>query len=404
MTIGRRTDDAAERRAQAAGIVDVGTRVRQATKWLAGWFLGRYRTGYYDLLAHGANAENRAHLLLRRARVAVAAGELELGLNMLNQAMAQLPDLHEAVEVRAETLDMLGDTVTARAEFDRHRRVNAGRRHAAPDRHYVLRHPRPRTDMLDYEVVVRRVKRRLFPLVAQGNLMLSLGHPAEALTYYDLALKLRTKSNEVVLMRACALSALGRHAEAITEFGKVLAVESDNADALNSRGIDHVALGHVERANADWNRQFELLSDDRAAGRGCLALRMADYERAIPEFDRAIARDPADLYWRHYHLTALRRLGREIAASDAGLCSSSRDAAWPTPLLALHSGKIEQADLLARADTPQRRAEAAFLLGVIALATDREAAMRWWREVVDMAPVDMIEYAAARNELARLGA
>jgi tetratricopeptide (TPR) repeat protein len=401
MTIGRKAGDATELRADVARILDVVSHLRRGVRWVVGWVLGRSRTGYYDLVSDPANAEERAYLLLRRARVAVATGELPLGLDMLNQVLRQLPDLPDAIEARAITLDMMGDEVTAKKEFDRYRLVNANRHYGAADRHYVMRHPRPRTDMLEYEVVVRRVKRRLFPLMAQGNLMLSLGHPAEALTYYDLAARLRTKSNEVVIMRGCALSALGRHAEAIQEFNKVLMAEPNNGDALNSRGIDHMANGNLDAANADWNRQIGLLAADRAAARGCLALRMADYERALPELEQAIARHPGNPYWLVYRATALRRLGRQPAPS----CTASVAAAWPGPLQALHSGKCGEAEVLARADNPKRRTEAAFVLGGLALAgEDRNAASRWWREVVEMAPVDMIEYAAARNELARLGA
>jgi tetratricopeptide (TPR) repeat protein len=320
---------------------------------------------------------------------------------MLDQVLRQLPELPDAIEARAITLDMVGDEATAKKEFDRYRRVSANHNRGAADRHYVVRHPRPRTDMLEYEVVVRRVKRRLFPLMAQGNLMLSLGHPAEALTYYDLAARLKTKSNEVPTMRGCALSALGRHAEAIHEFNKALAAEPGNGDALNSRGIAHMANGNLDAANADWNRQFGLLAAERSAARGCVALRLADYERALPELEKAMARQPGNAYWAVYRATALRRLCRQPAPS----CTASAQAAWPGPLQAFHSGKCGEADVLARADCPKRRAEAAFILGALALARgDREAARRWLSEVVEMASVDMIEYAAARNELARLGA
>lgn len=403
MTISRKVGDGAALRPEVPEVPNIGTYFRRWAKAIArgtfGWFFGRSRTGYYDLISDPANAEERAYLLLRRARILVSIGELPLGLGLLNQVLKQLPDLPEAVEARAAALDQMGDTATAQSEFDRYRRLNAAHHYGAPDRHYVLRHPRLRTEMLDYEVVVRRVKRRLFPLMAQGNLMLSVGHPAEALTYYDMALRLKTESNEVRVMRGCALSALGRHAEAIREFSKVLEAEPTNCDVLNSRGIDHMATGNVDAANADWNRQFELLPAERAPARGCLALRMGDYGRALREFEHAIARQPGNPYWPIYRLTAMRRLGLK----PEPMCQAPVDGAWPAPLLACHAGKLDQSEVLARATSPKRRAEAAFLLGVLAFESDRDAAVRWWREVVELAPVDMIEYGAARNELSRLG-
>ena len=42
-------------------------------------------------------------------------------------------------------------------------------------------------------------------------------------------------------------------------------------------------------------------------------------------------------------------------------------------------------------------------LGIVAYPHDREEARRRWQQVVDEAPPALIEYAAARHELARLG-
>jgi hypothetical protein len=42
-------------------------------------------------------------------------------------------------------------------------------------------------------------------------------------------------------------------------------------------------------------------------------------------------------------------------------------------------------------------------LGVVALAGNPAAARRYWAELVEQGAPALIEYAAARNELARLG-
>jgi len=76
---------------------------------------------------------------------------------------------------------------------------------------------------------------------------------------------------------------------------------------------------------------------------------------------------------------------------------------WPAPLLALHAGQATEEDALARADMPCRRTETLFQLGVLALAGNPAAARRHWGEVVGRGAPALIEYAAARNELARLG-
>lgn len=398
MTVSRKSDRLGHVRAQKPLILAVIETVQKGGSSVAGFFLGRARSAERDS-ATPQGREEQVHLLMRRGRVAGMHGDLPMALSLFEEALRMLPDHTEAVEARAEALDMLGETASAGAAFDRYRELNASRRLGAPDRHYVWRHPRPsRADVLAYELVLRRVKKRLYPLIAQGNLLLSLGHPEAAIGYFDDALQLNGSLPEVKVLRACALMTAGKYVQAISALDAVLGAEPDDADALNTRGIAHMANGQVSQANADWSRQFDLLPESRASARACIALRMADYERALPEFEKALAREPGDPYWQLYRATAERRLGQavRVAAPDAG-------AAWPAPLLALHAGTLDEAAVMARADNRQRRIEALFQLAVLAAGTDADKAAAKWREVMELAPVDMIEYAAARNELARLG-
>ena len=78
--------------------------------------------------------------------------------------------------------------------------------------------------------------------------------------------------------------------------------------------------------------------------------------------------------------------------------------AWPGPLISLHEGKLGASEALQRADTPERRAEALFQLGICAFGGDRDEACRSWRQVVETSGPDTIEYAAARHEIEELGA
>jgi tetratricopeptide (TPR) repeat protein len=127
-----------------------------------------------------------------------------------------------------------------------------------------------------------------------------------------------------------------------------------------------------------------------------VALRLADYALALPELERALEKEPGDPYWQLYRLTALRRL--DLPASPVDVSSSD---AWPAPLLALHAGTFLEVDALKRAADPGQRAEALFQLGVLALSKNPDEARRRFRDVVETAPPSMIEYAAARHELAR---
>jgi cytochrome c-type biogenesis protein CcmH/NrfG len=164
-----------------------------------------------------------------------------------------------------------------------------------------------------------------------------------------------------------------------------------------------MARGKVDAANADWQQQLKLLPARQPAARACVALRLADYETALPELDQALAKQPGDPYWTLYRHIARRRLGQ----SDEGQPNEGRGAstgeAWPAPLIALLEGRSPADGILTHATTPGRRSEALFLLAAVAAGKgDTAEAEAYWKEIVSIGIVDLIEYAAARNELARL--
>ncbi len=102
-----------------------------------------------------------------------------------------------------------------------------------------------------------------------------------------------------------------------------------------------MTLGKVARGNADWRRQLEL-SRGRPAPGAYLALRLADYEAAIPYLEAALQAAPFDPYWKLYLHTAKARTGQPVqiheqaakgmagdAARLAGRCSRRRGGARP---------------------------------------------------------------------------
>jgi hypothetical protein len=125
-------------------------------------------------------------------------------------------------------------------------------------------------------------------------------------------------------------------------------------------------------------------------------LRLADYEAALPHLETMVRNDRSDPYWILYLRTALLRLGRPVPA-----VGDVDGEAWASSLLALQSGEATETEVMARADNAARRAEALFQLGVAAHARDRSAARSYWQQVVDNGQPTLVEYAAARNELAR---
>lgn len=341
------------------------------------------------------------HGLYLRARASARAGDLELAARQFAEVVSLAPTFAPAVEAHAAVLDMMGQSELARPRYDLARKLRAQVRRGPPDRPFALRNRGPATaDIAAYSEVMRSVQKRALPHVARGNAYLADGHAKLALLDYGVALSLKPDLHEIVALKAEALAMLGRHDEALAAFDAALAARPEGADIYSGRAIVHLALGRLDAAIADWRRQLALLPHERAAARACVLLRLADYAAALPELERALAKEPADPYWRLYRLTALRRLGR--VAGRACLDDAAGDA-WPGPLLALHAGKMPADEALKRADNAGRRAEALFQIGVIGHAHDRPEARRRWQETVDISLPALIEHAAALRELAFSG-
>ena len=343
--------------------------------------------------------ERRAQALFRLGRTRMRTGEIAEAVELFDQAIAILPDYAEAVAARAESLDMLGQSAAAAPEYQKARRLWAEQHAGAPDRSYLYRqHGRFTFEVDSYELALRRIKTGAFPHLAVGNALLVQGRAEEALDHYEDALKSKKNNPDLVALKGEALSMLGRYSEAIEAFDFALAANPRAAEVLSARAIAQSAQGRLAPANIDWHRQLELLGPEQYAARAYVCLRLADYKAALPEIERALARAPDDPYWRLYRLTALRRLGKPL-----GEVHVPAHDGWPAPLIALQAGKTGTDDVLKRAAGRARRAETAFQLASIAAASDPATAQKRWKEVVDQAPPALLEYGAARNELARLG-
>lgn len=337
------------------------------------------------------------HRLFLRARALARSGAFELAAPLYQRALDLEPMLDEALEGLGEALDAIGQTELAMEKYAAARRVRAEMRPGPPDRHFVLRQRGHfSSEVLAYDSVVRSLKKHTLPYIARGNAYLASGRPKEALENYDGALKLKRYLPDVAALKGEAFSKLGRYAEAIKQFDIAAKAQPENPEVLGGRAIARVGLGLLKEANADWQKQFELLKG-RPSARACVALRMADYASALPELERALEKEPADPYWHLYRLTARKRLG--MSSDYANLPSFD---GWPGMLLAVHAGLITQEEVQKRADTDDRRAEAAFQLGALAFEENQRASQEYWKHVVERSSSSLIEHAAARNELSRL--
>ncbi len=364
-----------------------------AETWRRG--LDRAKSTGNKIVLNGRDAES----LLIHARATALAGDFKAAERLFADAAAISPTLADAVEGQAELLDLAGQSELALTKYEMARKLRGDVRPGAPDRSFALRRRgRFGAEILAYSSVLQSVKRRTLPFIARGNAYLAEGKPRQALADYQQALRLKPDLPEVIALKGEALSMLKRYPEALEAFDAALTVRPKDAEALSGRAVVRMALGRIDDANADWRRQLELVVPEQPAARACVALRMAEYGVALPELERAVAKEPNDPYWRLYRVAALRRLGAPVETTGG-----ASSGAWPLPLIAFHAGGMTEAEVLRRADTNERRVEALFQLGVAAWAVDRIAALRRWNEIIDRAVPAMIEYAAARNELARRG-
>lgn len=324
-------------------------------------------------------------------------GNIPLAASMFADAAALDPDFADALEAEGAMLDLTGQESLARARYDAARLSRARNRPGPPDRPFYARQRGPYiSEIISYSSARQSLRRNVLPLIARGNAYLAQGDTERALADYDRALKLRPGLPELLALKAEALVALGRHQDAVELLDQVLAARPRDAAALSTRGIVNMALGKIAEANADWRLQLETASG-RPAACACLTLRLADYVAAIPHLEAASQVDPRDPYWKLYLNAARIRTGRPAAVAGA-----AAEEGWPETLLALQAGAVTEEAVLAQADTTGRRAEALFQMAVLKSATDPAAARSRWQEVVEQGPHDLIEYAAARNELARV--
>jgi tetratricopeptide (TPR) repeat protein len=344
-------------------------------------------------------ADDSPESLTLFAMAMARTGQLDRAAGILEERCQPTPDYAETMETHAEILDMVGESDRARDKYETARRLRAEVRQGMPDRSFALRGRGSfLIETVSYSHAANVVKDRVLPLMARGNAYLAEGKPQQALADYEQVLKVHPNTLQAVSLKGEAYSMMGRHNAAIAAFTAVLEKSPRDTEALSGRAIALMAQGKVDAANADWRLQLDLLAPMRAAARACVALRLADYEKAQPELKLARAKEPADPYWSLYEQIARRRLRRNDGAS-----APAPGDKWPAPLFALLDGSISADEVFAEAATPGRRSEALFVQGVMAFGRgDKSEASTRWNEVVAVGSTDLIEYAAARNELARL--
>lgn len=333
-----------------------------------------------------------------RARALARTGLRPMAAKLFTEVYLADPTLCGALEAQGALFDVMGQTERATAMYSAARRARTTSWARVADRHFVFRQRGSLlSEIFAYDSVLISIRKKALPYVARGNAYLAIGRPQQALANYEKALRLKRNSPEIMALKGEALAMLGNYREALQAFNTALAVRPNDVESLSGRAIVYAATGAIDDANADWRRQLQLQRGP-ASARACIALRMADYEMALPELEQAHLLEPLEPYWSLYRMTAHSRLGLPIVSSD--LPSGGE---WPGPLLDLHGGRTTEVQVLSQAGTDGHRAEALFQAGVVSFPKDRAHSAQCWRRVLDLGAPSSIEHGAARNELARLG-
>ena len=349
-------------------------------------------------LAEVASLSGAKELYLS-ARAMTRAGDLDGALPLFARAHELMPTFEDAAEAYGEGLDRSGQLDIAKSMYEVHRQLRGIARGAPPDRPYALqRVGRLTTEVAEYSRAAQLngglVSHYIY--IARGNANLAMGNALAALVDYSAALGCDPGLVEAIALRGEALLMMGCYGEALQAFDMAIARRPSDPNILSGRAILHMSCGRAADAVADWRRQYALLPNERAAARACVALRIGDFPLARLELDRALEREPMELYWRLYRLSVARRIGEPLVV---GPPVESRK--WPAALVELHAGRVSNREVLVLADNPQRKVEAHYQIGILTLTGDPECARRHFQRVVELSQPTMIEHAASCHELMR---
>ena len=117
---------------------------------------------------------------------------------------------------------------------------------------------------------------------------------ADAVAFYDAALKKEPTYNEMRNYRAWALRLLGKRDDAVKGFTEFLKTDPTSAYGLSNRGLTHAELGNFADAFVDLYAAVEGTGPGRATARANLGFvheLRGDFEKAIAEYKKAVSQD-----------------------------------------------------------------------------------------------------------------
>ena len=155
-----------------------------------------------------------------------------------------------------------------------------------------------------------------------GMVQADRGEPGAALTEYEAALALGSRTPELMFSRGEAQRALGRTGEALDSYEAAAELRPTWADAQHGAGVCLAALGRTQEAVDRYRKAVELQPDARQPWNNLgVALEALEWlEEAMGAYERALAIEPTYVQAVHNRgsaLLKLERLDEAVAAFDA---------------------------------------------------------------------------------------
>jgi tetratricopeptide (TPR) repeat protein len=139
-----------------------------------------------------------------------------------------------------------------------------------------------------------------------------------ALRDLDRAVELDPSYPQAYIRRGELLLKLRRYERAVADLTRVLEANPDFLEAYRNRGLANLGLERFDLAIADFTEALNRGANYGAlVDRGTAHARAGNHERALADFDRALAQSPESVEIRHNRGVSLAQLGRHDEALEA---------------------------------------------------------------------------------------